>query len=170
MPTAASPAKPADCRACELNSKNRNCSPAYLTAQRDKSGEPAPDTFGCGTLATAAAREACSALLACINKNRCAINPVTKASPGDNAVQGCYCGAKTSAQECLAGTGISGPCAAQYHAAVTASAGGPPAEAKESLFSSFIGPRAFDATTPFGLADNIVTCAFDAPCPACDGL
>jgi hypothetical protein len=161
---------PAECQACELKSRNRNCNPSYLTARRDKSGEPVPGSFGCGTLASPAAQAACSALVTCINRNRCPIDPRTKASPGDNAVQGCYCGAKTDTKECMGGTGVAGPCVAEYHAAASATDGGPKREAKEADFATFIAPRAFDATSAFGLADNIVTCAVDAPCPACGAL
>ena len=107
----ASVGNPAECRRCELASQNRNCSPAYLTASRDGAGNPVPDTFGCRTLTTAAAQAACGALLSCINKFHCSLNPVTKRAPGDNPVQGCYCG-KAEAANCLSGTGIDGPCAA----------------------------------------------------------
>ena len=166
----ASAGGPSECRRCELASRNSNCAPAFLTAKRDASGNPVDDTFGCGTLASPVAQAACSALLSCINKNRCSINPVTKTAPGDNPVLGCYCGMKTTSTDCLSGTGVNGPCLAQYHAAATAIAGGPAAGAGESAFAALISPRAFDATTALGLADNIATCAADAPCPACNGL
>lgn len=167
---AASSGGPSECRRCELASRNANCAAGFLTAKRDASGNPVDDTFGCGTLVSLVAQAACNALLSCINKNRCSINPVTKAAPGDNPVLGCYCGMKTASTDCLTGRGINGPCLSQYHAAATATAGGPAAAAGVPAFAAFISPRAFDATTAFGLADNIATCAADAPCPACNGL
>jgi hypothetical protein len=151
------------CSACELGSSNGNCDPAFLS--QDGSGAP----FGCDSLPLPAQVTACKALLTCINTNPCSTNS-TGTAAGDNPVEGCYCGpAPETTGNCLAGTGITGVCLTQYHNAAVAD-GAVVAGSAEGTFSSYIAAAAFDPTSAVGMADNIKTCAIDAPCSVCNGL
>lgn len=154
------------CQECELNSYSDQCDPSFLTAQQDSSGDPIAGTFGCSTLASPAAQAACSALLACIITKNCSTNS-TGSAPGDNPVEGCYCGpAPETSLNCVGGTGVTGPCITQYHNAAIAD-GKVAAGASEGKFAAYIATAAFVETSAVGLADNIVDCAIDAPCSEC---
>jgi len=163
---ASAPAGPSgDCKACELGSSQRGCEAQYLTAARDGAGKPVPGTFGCASLSTPAAQQACDGLLGCIKKNHCWTN-AAGTGPGDNPSVGCFCGT-LSPSACPSGAGANGHCVAAYKAAALASAGAPAAGADDAAFSAFIAQHAFDATTPIGIADDVVSCAVDANCAAC---
>lgn len=151
-------ARAASCESCELASSERFCDPPNLTATSKtdpQTGEQTGVGWGCSTLPTSAARAACAALLRCIDSTGCARG-------GESPVMGCYCG-DSNAQACLAGQGVSGPCVAEYRAAVAASAT-PPAPGGES---QFIATSSADPTTPHGLADNVARCASDSHCGGC---
>lgn len=153
------------CQACQLASAVPLCDPPNLTAtssQDPRTGEQTGIGWGCGTLQSAGARAACTALLHCLNVQDCE-------KGGRNPVMGCYCGS-ASATSCFAGQGIDGPCIAEYNAAAAASVGGPAAGATVSQLSRFIATVAADPTTAIGLADNIRKCAIDTPCEVCEAL
>jgi hypothetical protein len=168
-PSAAAAEVPAgsagDCKTCELGSSQRGCAPEYLTAARDGAGKPVPGTWGCASLSSPAAQQACGALLACIGKNHCSTN-AAGTGPGDNPSVGCFCGT-LSPTACPSGAGANGPCVAAYKAAAAASVGGPAAGAEDAAFAAFIAQHAFDATTPIGIADDVAQCAIAASCPVC---
>jgi hypothetical protein len=155
------------CGACELGSSNPNCDPGFLS--QDGSGTP----FACDSLPTAMIQP-CKDLYHCIASNNCSTNS-TGTGAGDNPVEGCYCGPspETSAN-CLSGVGITGACQALYHAAALADpASGLTTASAEGLFASYIGNKSFDPSTAVGMANNVATCAVDAPCSGatqCGGL
>jgi hypothetical protein len=155
------------CQECELNSSSDQCLPSYLTAQLDASGNPVEGTFGCSTLASPAAQAACNALVACIIIKNCSTNG-TGTAPGDNPVEGCYCGpAPETSANCLGGTGVTGPCITEYHNAAIAE-GKVAAGQPEGAFAAYIGQAAFSPTvSAISLADSIVDCAIDSPCAEC---
>ncbi len=157
----------ATCATCENGSSNQNCAMYYTSV--DGSGSP----FGCDSL-PAAQVAACKALAHCIVTNNCSTNS-TGTAAGDNAVEGCYCGpSPETSGACLGGTGITGLCAAQYHAAAAADPNsGLTAASTEANYALYIATAAFDPTTAVGMADNVMQCAIDAPClgaSQCGGL
>jgi hypothetical protein len=155
------------CQECELGSDSNQCLPSYLTAQLDSSGDPIAGTFGCSTLASPAAQAACNALVACIVTKNCSTNG-TGTAPGDNPVEGCYCGpAPETSTNCLTGTGVTGPCITEYHNAAIAE-GKVAAGQPEGVFAAYISQAAFSPTvSAISLADSIVDCAIDSPCAEC---
>jgi len=160
------------CGACELGSSNGNCDPGFLS--QDGSGTP----FGCDSLPTAQV-QACKDLFHCIvtgngSGTNCSTNG-TGTAPGDNPSEGCYCGpAPETASNCITGAGITGVCAAAFHAAAIAdTSSGLTAASTEGAFAGYIAAKSFDPSTAVGMADNIATCAIDAPCAGptqCGGL
>jgi hypothetical protein len=157
----------AACAACELASSDVSCEPDFLTSTRDAQGTPIG--WGTGTSQTEAERETGEALLHCIIVNACSANP-TNDGPGNNAVLGCFCGPGVKLEACLSGAGIHGACIAAYEAAAAATPTGPPACSSIATFAYFIASVATNVKSPIGLADNVASCAFSAPCPVCETL
>ena len=155
------------CAACELDSSEVSCDPTFLTSTRDAQGNPIG--WGVDTLAAEAERETGEALLHCINVNQCSANP-TNDGPGNNAVLGCFCGSGVKLEACLSGTGVHGACVAEYEAAAAATPTGPPACSSIAVFADFVARVATNVKSPIGLADNVASCAFAAPCPVCLAL
>jgi hypothetical protein len=155
------------CAACELGSSDDSCQPPFLTYTRDSQGTPVG--WGVDTFPTEAGRAAGEALLHCITVNQCSASP-TNDGRGNNAVLGCFCGSGVKLETCLAGVGIHGPCVTEYEAAAAATPTGPPACSSIATFAGFVALVATNVKSPLGLADNVASCAFAAPCPACDTL
>jgi hypothetical protein len=125
-----------NCQACEMSSTS--CDPSLLTLPGATSG------FGCDSF-TGALQSSCAALLDCIRSTHCAT--------GDDPTP-CYCGLGVDVVACATGTSApSGVCLAAYNAAL---AGGPTG----SVVTLFTNPL-----SPIGIADNLLTCDVDTPCP-----
>ena len=152
------------CQACQQANATGKCDPPFLTATSDtnpSTGEQKAIGWGCATLPTPAAQNACVALVRCLNAHDC--------THANNPVMVCYCGTANPAA-CIGGSGVDGACVAEYRAAAAASPGGPALTASGPQASAFIATASSDPTTAVGLADNIKQCAASAGCSACDQL
>lgn len=157
----------AACEACELASSAAGCDPGLLSAATDPEGNALG--WGVDSLPTETARTTGRALLHCINEHACAANTDNN-GPGNNAALGCFCGSGVSVEDCVAAAGVHGPCIVEYEAAATATPTGPPACAPLATYASFIATVSSNWQSPIGIADNVVRCAVNAPCPICAGL
>jgi hypothetical protein len=153
------------CQSCELSSAQPICDPPNITATSSTNpatGEQTGVGWGCGTLGSGPARNACLALLRCIGASACGRR-------GENPVMGCYCGTATP-ELCIGGEGVTGPCITEYQAAARVSPGAPAATATGGELSRFIATESSNPSTPVGLADNLAQCALDTECDACSAL
>jgi hypothetical protein len=131
---------PTQCEICEQSSPN--CDPTIINVPGVGAG-----LFGCSGF-SGNAQMACLALLSCNRTSGCVI--------GDDPTA-CLCGAGVDPVACATGAvAPHGVCLTQYNTALAA--GGIPG----TLFTLFTDPR-----SPIGIADNLVTCDVDGPCPVC---
>ena len=98
--------------------------------------------FGCSSFTAAADIAACNALRTCIISKKC--------SAGDDPTP-CYCGARDATTCASSGPDGTGACLAQYNAVAL-----PAGKQVKDVFT--------DATSPIGVANNLLTCDVDGAC------
>jgi len=98
--------------------------------------------FGCNSFTSAADKLACNNLRTCLLTKHCAVG---------NDPAACYCGARDATTCASMGPDGTGACLAQYNAVAL-----PAGKVVSDVFT--------DATSPIGVANNLLTCDIDAAC------
>lgn len=133
----------AACQECRNTATHRFCDAKLIAPQASDRGA-VNGQKGCCGFDDPKVRAQCETILRCARATGCAVG---------NDPARCLCGDVNQMSCARSTTPHTGPCAAEYRAAA---AGGTPA----SVISVFGDPK-----SPIGVANNTITCDFDAACP-----